>query len=356
MNKKTDTAITSLSLDSHKNVPWWNRSVVGEDSLVEDLMGKFGKQEVPESVLLLHSQQMTDLNVFAKTAQAIDNEDFKKQEFLIFVKMHYLLNKGLHQYHGIYESLQLLKIAIDAKHYFISIDQSELRYRGTKQQEIYKFVETLLGNYENVIEFRKQIQTKLADTLPQIKTEEGKTALQNYVQSIDHLSDNELGLKLLSRFKTYQLGDYSVLRVIADFIRTLDQRNLLDLHNLISSVNSNYDLFEKLRNIIGLSQRQSTPETYALMIQFIALYNRHGLVYLKFDNLVKVMQQWSQPYQAIINIRQEHPPSAYKQPKEFKEAIPGVEIYEKYKKLLTEKKTGMVFIDFGDESQFDVPK
>ncbi len=85
------------------------------------------------------------------------------------------------------------------------------------------------------------------------------------------------------------------------------------------------------------------------MIQFIALSNRHAISYLKFNDLMKVMRKWFRSYQSVIGIRQEHPPSQYKQPKEFKEAIPGVEIYEKYKKWLTDKKTGMVFVDFGDE-------
>ena len=52
----------------------------------------------------------------------------------------------------------------------------------------------------------------------------------------------------------------------------------------------------------------------------------------------------------MIGIREQHPPSEYKQPKAFKEPIPGLEIYEKYKKWLTDQKTGMVFIDFGDEN------
>ncbi|WP_107667039.1 hypothetical protein [Cyanothece sp. BG0011] len=349
MNKKTDTAITSLSSDSHKDVPWWNRSVIGEDSLVEDLLGKFSKQEVSESALFLHNREMTDLKVFAKTAEAIDNEKFGQEEFLIFVKMQYLLRKGINEYQGLYESLQLLKVAIDAKDCFISIDQAELRYRGTKQQEFYEFVESLLSDHENKAAFREQVHMRLADLLPQIKTEEGRTALQNYAKYLDQLSDNELGLKLLSLFKTYELADYSILRVISELIQSLGKRDLLDFKGLVALVRVNYGLFEKLQAIIGLSERQSTPETYGLMIQFIALANRHGISHLKFDELIKVMKKWYKPYQAVIGIRQEHPPSEYKQPKEFKEAIPGVEIYEKYKKWLTDKKTGMVFIDFGDD-------
>ncbi len=350
MNKNTDTStsITSLSTDSHKDVPWWNRPVTGEDGLVKDLLGKFSKQEVSESALFLHNREMTDLRVFAKTAQAIDNEKFSSQEFLVFVKMKYLLRHGINEYQGLYESLQLLKVAIDAKDCFISIDQSELRYRGIKQQEFYKFVESLLSDHEDTTTFREQVHMKLADVLPQIKTEEGRTALQSYAKHLDQLSDSELGLRLLSLFKAYQLADYSILRIISEMIQKLGKRDLLDFKGLLSLVRVNYEVFEKLRDIIGLSERQNTPETYGLMIQYIALSNRHSISHLKFDELIKVMKKWYQPYQAVMGIRQEHPPTEYKQPKEFQESIPGVEIYEKYKKSLTDKKTGMVFIDFGN--------
>ena len=350
MKKNTDTSISSISVDSHKDKdgPWWNRPVMGEDSLVEDLLEKFSKEEVSESARFLHNREMTDLKVFAKTAEAIDNEKFGNDEFLVFVKMQYLLRRDMNEYQGLYGSLQLLKVAIDAKDCFIAIDQTELRYRGSKQQDFYKFIEVLLKDHENKTAFREQVHMRLADLLPQVKTEEGKTALQSYAKYLDQLSDNELGLKLLSLFKTYDLADYSILRIISDLIQSLGKRDLLDFKGLVSLVMVNYELFEKLRDIIGLSPGQSTPETYTLMIQFIALSNRHAISYLKFDDLIKVMRKWFKPYQSVMGIRQEHSPNKYKQPQEFKESIPGLEIYNKYKKWLTDKKTGMVFIDFGD--------
>ena len=351
MNKSTDTPVTSISQNSDKEAPWWNRSVMGKDGLMDDLLGKIGTQEVPEDTLLSHTKHMTELKVFGKTAQAIDDEKFAEKEFLAFAKINYLMRNDINEYEGLYESLQLLKAAIDAKHYFISIDQVELRYRGLKQQEFYNFVERLLDDHENTNAFREQLQIRLTDTLPEIKTEEEKIALQNYVKYLNKLSNNELGLQLLSRFKAYQLDDYSILRVISNFIRNLDKRDLLDIKDLVSLVNHNYSMFEKLRDVIGLDQNQSTPETYALMIQFIALYNRHGILYLKFNDLVRVLRQWYKPYQAILSIRKEYTFGTYKQPKAFKEPIPGIDIYEKYKKLLSDKKTGMVFINFSHEHQ-----
>jgi hypothetical protein len=176
MNKNPDTSISSISPESHQDTPWWNRAVIGEDSLVEDLLGKFGKEKVSESAIFLHNREMTDLRVFAKTAEAIDNEKFGNDEFLIFVKMQYLLRRDLNEYQGIYGSLQLLKVAIDAKDCFISIDQAELRYRGEETarflQLCRKFTQKIMKSKEA---FREQVQTRLAEILYlQVKTEEGR--------------------------------------------------------------------------------------------------------------------------------------------------------------------------------------
>ena len=347
-NLDTSTSMNAGANQSPQETPWWNRKVIGENSLVEQFFSKSSKLEVPDEKKFIYGQNRTDLLVFAKTAQAIDSDKFAQEEFLIFVKLKYLFEHGINEYAGLYYSLRFLQVAIEAKDSFICIDQTELRYRGSKQQALYQFVESLLEDHDNKEAFRQKIQERLSDLLPQVKTEEGKTALQSYAQHLERLSENELGLKLLSLFKTYQLADYSVLRTISDLLQSLSKSNLQDFPSLLSLVKSNYQLFEQLRTIIGLAAWQSTPETYALMIQYIALSHRHAISYLKFDNLTKVMQQWFKPYQAMIAIRQEHPPGQYKQPKEFQEAIPGVEIYEKYKKWLTDKKTGIVYIDFGD--------
>jgi hypothetical protein len=85
------------------------------------------------------------------------------------------------------------------------------------------------------------------------------------------------------------------------------------------------------------------------MIQFIALTYRHGLSYLKFDELINVMRKWFKPYNAIIGIRREYSSMQYKLPAEFCEEIPGVDIYEKYKKSLTDQNTGYTFISFESE-------
>ncbi|ACK67537.1 conserved hypothetical protein [Rippkaea orientalis PCC 8801] len=349
MNKITQnkTSLEPELNNPESEVSIWKRPVFGEKSLVDDLFQKFNKPEISESSILMHNREMIDLRVFAKTAEAIDNEKFGNEEFLIFVKIKCMLRKGLDNYAGLYDSMELFKVAIEAKDSFIALDQTELRYRGSKQQQFYKFVEQLLADHKDNESFRQNVQAQLSDIVAQIKTEEGKEALESYAQNLDKISKHDLGLKLLSLFKAHQLADYSILRVISEIIQGLNKQDLRDFKSLMSLVMVNYQVFEQLRKIIGLSDKQNTPEVYARLLQYTALSNRHSISYLKFEELVKVLRKWFYPYQAIVGIRQEHPAKDYKLPKEFTEPIPGVEVYEKYKKWFTDKKTGITYINFG---------
>jgi hypothetical protein len=349
MSKITENSLQTILEQQQPEKSWWNRPLWGKQSFLEKILLKFSKPPVSESAIFLHNREMMDARVFAKTAQAIDNDKFNSKEFLLFIKINYYLVKGLEEYVGLYQSVRLLQVAIEAKNSFLTIDQTEFRYRSSKQQEFYQYVEDLLKNHEDKLAFREGVERKLAEVLLHIKTEEGKRALQAYAKELDHLAEHELGLKLLSLFKSYQLADYSILRIISDLVNSLREKDLRDIKGLTSLVMVNYDVFDKLKQIIGISDKKSSPDTYALMIQYIALQYRHQHSYLKFQELIAVMRKWFKPYQAILGIRQEYSPHEYRQPKDFSAEIPGLAIYEKYQKRLTDQKTGYIYVEFGEE-------
>ncbi|GFE67779.1 hypothetical protein [Chroococcus sp. FPU101] len=344
MDKSPETVINNSNA-----LPWWKLPIWGEESIIEYILSR-GKSPIAETAIMLHSREMMDAHFFAKTAESIDSEKFTSQEFILFLKIKYCLAKGIEEYEGLADSVKLLQAAIEAKNSFITLDQTELRYRSSKQQEFYQFVEKLLTNHEDKENFKTQIQEKLNEVLPSVKTEEGKVALQGYVKELDKLSEYELGLKLLALFKTYQLADYSILRTVADMVSTLREKEAIDFKGLIALVTSKYEVFEKLRNIIGVSEKRSNPDTYARMIQYITLGSRHKASYAKFDELLQVLRKWIKPYFAISAIRGENPPDKYRQPKAFREPIPGESTYQKYKKSLTDPKTGRIYLDLDEET------
>jgi hypothetical protein len=342
---------TSLNSNVNNDISLWMRPLTGEGSILELISAKFlnGKSEVPESVQIIHNGEMMAMRVFARTAESIDSDKFSSQEFLMFVKMKYCLARGIEEYAGLDQSIKLLQAAIEAKNSFLTLDQTELRYRSSKQQEFYKYIESLLlADYEDKIVFKARVQEKLIETLPYVKTEEGKIALQAYQTELERLSEYELGLRLLSLFKAYQLADYSILRTISEIVDSSREKEIIDYQGLVALVISKYPVFEKLKDIIGVSDGKSRPETYARMLQFITLSYRHGKSYAKFAELLQVMRKWFLPYRAIIEIRKQYPTSTFRQPKQFSEEVAGMEIYNKYRKALTDAKTGLTYVDFGE--------
>ncbi|WP_041393131.1 hypothetical protein [Pleurocapsa sp. PCC 7327] len=318
--------------------PWWNRPLWGDKSLLEKLICKLSKPEVFEGAIHLHNRELLEAQGFSKMAKAIDSDKFGSQEFLLFVKIKYLLASNLDGYEGLSDSAQLLAVALKAKDSLMVLNQTELRYQTYKQQQFYKFVEDLLSQNLDIETFRGRVQAKLTELLVQIKTEEDKMALQAYVKELNDLSEHELGLKLLVSLKGYYCIDYSILSKIAAIINRLGKKDIQDLKRLVSLVLVNYEFFKKLKKIIGLSEEKNTPETYARLIQYLALNHKYQLAFLKFQELEAVLWQWCKHYQAILAIRQQYPPSQYKQPKDFSQEIPGLKIYLKYKNWLSDRK------------------
>ena len=176
--------------------------LVGKESLLQLTLRKLRKSEVPTSTIELHNLKVREANQLAQAAQALDKDKFTQREFIAFLKIRYFFDQEIKGYENLWNPLQLLEVAIGAKNSYIYIDQIEMCYRSIKQQEFYNFVEQLL-NPLNRSTFRREIHKKLEEVLPHIKTEEGKGALQRYVQELDKLAKHELGLKLLSLFKLY---------------------------------------------------------------------------------------------------------------------------------------------------------
>jgi hypothetical protein len=339
------------SPESQEDKPWYNRSLLGKYGLVELAMSKLGllKPEVSESTIFLHNRALEQLTSLGQQVRTIDNEKFSSQEFLYFAKLKYSVMKGIGAYEHISPYIPRFQSAIKAQKAYMTIHQIELSYRGTKQQEFYQFVDELITNYQGAEQFRAQMQHKMAEIMPQIKTEEGNAALQSYAMELERLAHDKFGLRLISLFKTAESNHYTNLKTVSDLMNGLREKQITELKSLISIVIVNYDAFENVGQLIGLPEKLSTPDTYSRMVQYLALDYRHQQSFSKFDDLINMIQKWYKPYHAVIGIREEYPPKEYRQPEEFNQPLVGEELYLKYKQSLTDQKTGYTFIDFEED-------
>ena len=304
------------------------------ETVKSNFQKKYGKPQVPEGSLSLHNRAFKEITFLGNQAEKINNEKFSNDEFLLLLKIKINMSKEAEGYRGLSRCVDLLQAAIIAQKSFLRLEQTELRYRSRKQQEFYRYVADNLGEDIDKEAFAEKIKQKQADILPSINTDEGKAALDAYVKELDVLSQYHLGLKLLSLFKQYELKDFSILKRISDVIEGFQGQDLISSDELISPVLENYESFEKLGPILGVSEVESTPKAYARILQVIGLTNRHGKAYLEFKQLVELLKKWEQPYKKIEMIRQEYTGNKYSIPSEFKQDISGLSTYKKYAEYL----------------------
>lgn len=301
--------------------------------MIKDLLPK-KKEEVPENFIATYKNSLKQLRNIAAMAKTVDNAKFSTREFLTFVGINYSVKNNEGEYEGLAHSIDLLRVALETKDCFVKIEATESRYHSFSQQEFYDYVFELLERGVGKDEFKQSVERKLAEVIPKMKTEEGKAALQSYMNQLDILSEDILGLKLLYLFKQYDLSNFSLLRTVAEISDSFYDKDLDSLKEFSVIVQVHSDMFLKLGEIIQVPTDKNIPETYALILQYIALRNRHKNSFGQFQQLINLLKQWLKFYEPILAIRNEYQPEEYKQPPIFQEEIPGLNIYNKYEKYM----------------------
>ncbi|NQZ61095.1 hypothetical protein [Crocosphaera sp.] len=345
------TLVSGIIFIKKKDAIFWY--LLGEDGLLEQITEKLGlaKPKVSDTSIFLHNRNLETAKIFAKSAKSVDNTKLSKDEFLLFAKIKFCLEHDREEYEGIKESISLFKSAMKAQKSYVIISELESAGQGIKQKEFYDYAERTLENFDDSETFKEQINKKIIEILPQVKTEEGKEKLRTYATEILNLSEDIFSVQLFCVFKKQELKDFLVLKSINENITNLQETDVVSLKALTCLVMANYDDFEALGDIIDVKGKKSNPDTYAKIIQYIALGERHKNSYGQFEQLINVMRQWYPIYQKIKDIREEYPRENYRQPKDFIKPIPGIDLYNKYRNYLTDQNTGSHYVDFGEEME-----
>ncbi len=310
--------------------PWWNRPLWGHGNIINVIFGELNKEQIPDRIIFNYNQELEKITKISQELENINISQFNNQEFLLYLEIKYKLKHNLQEYQGLSDVIDLLIVGIKVKKLFIKLEQLELRYRNSKQQEIYQFVTSLLEQDLTQEEFLNQLNEKVAEILPSIVTEYSKTALRSYTEILKSISNYKLGLKLLFLFKKHGITKYSLVRSLYDIVDNLIDKEVSNVTVLLSMVNLNQELFNQLTEITGLCYEKSTPDTYTKILQYMALSYKYQNVYNDFNALKEIFKNWQEPYNNINNIRQKYNLHNYKQPKEFKAIIPGETIYKTY--------------------------
>jgi hypothetical protein len=315
---------------------WWDLPRWGNKSACQHLISTFYKPPVPEGMVFVHRREWEQIGPLAKQVVSIDREKFTSKEFITYLKVRMQLLQGEGQdMYALQRSAKLLRAALAAKRYFEQIWQVEMRYLSSKQQEVYRFVDELLSQKIYNDAFRQQLQEKVEKTLPDVKSEEGKKALQSYLTALSGLSEYEFGLELLQLFKQYQLADYVVLRTVDELLNKLKRVDLTDERVVKPDIMAHFDAFEQLAPIIQMPRNKIDPENFTALVHFMVLEVKHQSSYGEFKQLTTVLEKWVKPFQRLIEIRADYDPKNYRLPQEFYLPVPGQAVYQKYEALIT---------------------
>ena len=244
------------------------------------------------------------------------------------------VSKGIEGFKELNYKVELLRAAIIAQKSFLQLEATELRYRSRKQQEFYQYIAENLEEDIDKEDFAKKIKKKQTEILPLINTEEGREAIHSYSREINEISKYELGLKLLALFKKHDLKDFSIIREISQVVEGLQGYELLEPKRLVITVKEYYDIFKKIAPILDIDPEESSAAIYARVLQIVGLFYRHGDAYRQFRELIRLLHKWEQPYETVTTIREQFSPREHTIPKEFGQAIPGINTHEKYAEYL----------------------
>ena len=295
---------------------------------------KFSKPKVPDSIIDLHKKTFRKLMNFGNKAARTDDEKFGQQEFKIYFDLRRKVEAGIAGYEEIGQSIKYLEVAIAAQSSYIKLESTELRYRSRKQQAFYEFVTSNITDEIDKDEFRNLAKKKLAEIVPLVASEEGRNALKGYLQEVNKIAEHDLGLRLLALFKKYQLADFTILKRVSDIVERIQAQDVMSEQNLTVIILENYDTLKKLAPIIGISEEDVSPETFTKILQYMGLATRHSKSYSKFQDLLKILRKWQEPFASLELLRSKYPKEEYKLPEEFTAEIPGLETYRKYEKYL----------------------
>jgi hypothetical protein len=317
--------------------PWWNRPLVGDLSLWDRLNQLVYKEEIPDSVIGIHDAALSEGIKQYRRAKSIEIEKFGSKEFLAFARIKYDLARNKTTNQNLEKYAQLLQVGMKTKKTFIALEQIEINHQGKKFNEFYEYVNSLLVKLSTPASFNVYLQPKFAEVYPTMNSEEGKTALCNYVRQLESLSEHELGLRLLAAFKAYKLSDYSILRKVSDMIKNLERQDLLDLKGLKVRVFAERSVFEDLAKIINIPEEERNTDTFSRILQYIALGEKHEASYPKFQELAHLLEVWNENYEAVQSIRGQYQSKRYKKVKTFLQTFPGIDLYDKYKSYFKEE-------------------
>lgn len=263
----------------------------------------------------------------------LDNEQYSS-EYVFYRHIKYKLDHNLDEYKGLNTFVKIFSFTINNIQYFSVVRRIELDFQGSTLNELYEFVQEQLSITNDTHLFHKLVNGEINRLLKLVRNEPTKNAILTYKNALFAISQNEMGLNLLSLFNKYNISDFSTFKILNDILKQLKNQDLENLKALVLVVKVNYEQLDKLGNLFGIPPSDDQVIIYAKILQYIALTSRYENINYRFEKLLDILKKWNTHYQTLKEIREQYPAYKYKVPSEFLQEVGGESIYAKYESLM----------------------
>ncbi|MEG3440100.1 hypothetical protein V0288_23425 [Pannus brasiliensis CCIBt3594] len=316
-----------------------DRVVEDKKNLPIDLSFFFDRSlpAIPAETRFQHDRALMNANLLAGKVLELDSDRFREADFISFVRLKYGICNHLDEYRDLDRPIQRLERALKSRDFYRSIERVESTHQAPKQQEFYRSVAYLLAECPDRESFRCFLRDKLEELTNSMDSERDISPLLEYFQAIDTIIADNFGFTLLISFKNPRSNVLFTLSLISDLLDSLEVPEENTERTIADFVYQQREALDRLHSILALKEPENSLENLLKILQYLALERRYRPTLDKFERSIALLGEWYLSYQIVIGIRQEYPPTDYQQPKNFSEAIPGMDLYQKYEDSLNQR-------------------
>lgn len=308
---------------------WWNRIIWGKTPSLETT-----RKEVDAADLQKHDDSYYKLKVVAPILAVLNKREFTQSDFNRFAVINYRLLKKHGEYFYYSQIWNLVDSGINLMDSLSVIAKIEANYQGEKEQKFYQQITEILETTCDFDIFYNAVLQKFNKLYRHLEDNNVKQVFNNYQQECQKIAQyGQWGLKVLLLHKQSNfiyIKTFENLNILIDFL-TQDNEKNNHKYSLLDAINNNYDIFSELNSFLKVKETYQDYPHYILMLQYLVLSHKYAGNYQEFKRFLQLLQDWSQHYKIILDIRNKYPIAEYKQPANFLQEIKGEEIYIKYK-------------------------
>lgn len=328
-----------LILEEKLDKPWWNRPLLGENTLIDYIFGQSLRSDLPQSIfipqdILFHYNfALQKINNINATLKALFNDKFTEKDFLTYGKIQGYLDKYCQQkQHYFIVGKTFFKTLLDNLDTLLKLKEIETEYNSSIFLEFYQYSLNLIQQQRNKLIFQEKLRKSIPSFIQQLDDENDQKIIKLYVKYLFMVSAVDNLSKIFCLLKADDLEYWDLFKKIKNFINQNKVNNIEDLTPFVLFVKSEDNLFREIATKFIKIKKDNSEDflTIARILQYVTLSYKYEIFYAQFQLFLTYLSKWEKTYYYILHLRNKYPSNKYHYPSNFKVKLTGFGLYKTY--------------------------